>query len=164
MCLPDFTSSTQQPKTSCMYKETPPNGYGWNKPTNWNQQKHITIASIYIPMNQLLDVQPKNWHGKERMCFFRWAQNLRCLRIIHRLPSGQPWSRLNLLPSEALRRATHVRRLQFRSGEPWGNTGGWNAETPGGKAWCKVGNATKALEVVGWFNKSLVTWAPTCNR
>lgn len=25
---------------------------------------------------------------------------------------------------------------------------------PGGRGWCKVGSGTKALEVVGWFNKS----------
>lgn len=89
-----------------MYKETPPNGYGWNKPTNWKQQKNLTKARHhqYVPMNQLLDVQPKS-----------------SMPSYHpRAPSGQPWSRLNLLPSEALRRATHVRRLQFRSGEPWG--------------------------------------------
>lgn len=70
----------------------------------------------------------------KRMCFFfRWAQNLRCLRIIHRAPSGQPWSRLNLLPSEALRRATHVRRLQFRSGEPCGKKEDETQKHPGAR-------------------------------
>ncbi|CAK8987709.1 Calmodulin [Durusdinium trenchii] len=36
------------------------------------------------------------------------------LRADPALHGGQPWSRLNLLPREELRRATHVRRLQFR--------------------------------------------------
>lgn len=42
---------------------------------------------------------------------------------------GQPWSRLNLLPREELRRATHVRRLQFRHIKRWEGlgwiSGGW---------------------------------------
>ena len=64
--------------------------------------------------------------------------------------AGQPWSRLNLLPSEALRHATHVRRLQFRSGEP---PSGWVQKHRG---WCGVRweMQPKAIEVVGWYISS----------
>lgn len=91
----------------------------------------------YIPMNQLLDVQPKKTGiFKEDVLFFSLGPKFKSSMPSYHPPepSGQPWSRLNLLPSEALRRATHVRRLQFRSGEPmWEHGRMKRYETPGAR-------------------------------
>ena len=122
---------------------------------SWNRKKPYFKASIFN--DQLLDFQQKNW-DVSRGCFFFGPERapakifpssyhprkkrcrLRGSKGATMLTAGQPWSRLNLLPSEALRRATHVRRLQFRSGNPlgWEQDGCRNT----GMVWCKVGNAT----------------------
>ena len=111
------------------------NGYPAKKLYNWKRKKPYFKASIFN--DQPLDFQQRNWDVYKEDVFFSGPERAPAKIFpssyhprkktmstpgfqggATMVAAGQPWSRLNLLPSEALRRATHVRRLQFRSGEP----------------------------------------------
>ena len=154
MCLPDLLHQLSNRKLHV--QGNAPNGYGWNKPTNWKQQKKPSPRPGVINIFQWSTLRcSKKLTGifKEDVLFFRWAQNLRCLRIIHghlQVNHGAVWTCFPAKPYDAPRMCDVC---SFGPGNLWGKKEDETQKHPGGggMGWCKVGNATKALEVVGWF-------------